>query len=283
MDSGQGVSNLLFFGAGVVFTAIVVGLSFTSLNLVGNVNSSQQEKLNAVQEEYKLADVNLLEGQTVSAAEALSIARKYRSEHCTISKNSTVISDSTVLTRDTFETDTKWVVAIQLDVNDNLIGIDFVRPSGAVGEPDSVEAAKQLIINVAGGSYSDSWTTVQDRLKELSNNDLYRVNLAVALGMPSTSSWDEIQTNVASILSAAGSSVSCEKGTIPVGGSFTYSLASPKIAYLQTVSSKGLIIFEPYSYRIIGDFDDDTITVDLDSKTISGHSDTQISVMVVSD
>lgn len=279
----KNVLKLIPFGLSLIVIAFLITVLVFVMSAVSRAVFSQTESLDELQGEYVERDIAMLDGESVSGAEAVSLARKYR-DKAVIYKNGTALGAGAVITRDLFKDNTNWITEIKLDSNGELTSINFRSPSGVVSEPTTANEAKNFITGIIGGSATADWSTIGSTLASLKNGDKYRSQLATLLSMPATSDWSSVYTSIADRLSGMSSSgmVSCEKFSLLASGSFTYSMSSPLFCYINSGAMSGVIVFSGSGYVIRGDFDIDDISVNVASKTIISHLPYNVSCIMIS-
>lgn len=263
----------------VIVLAALIGLLTVMFTQVKRTANSQSQALAEVQTEYEERDVLLLSGETVSAAEAATIARKYRSK-CVLYKNGAILDSNVAGLRQTFSEGSYWIIEPTTNANGVCTQIDFKSPSGVVGEPESVEAAKSDMASVVGGAATDDWGSLMDRVSDLKSSELYRGYFATYYGLNPSSDWDTIYQK-ATDTGSGTVKLSCEKKALSSGESYTYSLDSVSFCYLTNGSETGVITFSGSGVSYSGDFDSTEVTVDFANKKITNNLDSSISCTFV--
>ena len=238
-------------------------------NRVSDTAAEQQNTLASLQSEYENSDALLLDGETVSAAKAISVARQY-SKKLQLFKNGHLISAGATLSRHLFKENTQWILEVRTTENGNAYGINFRDTSLSNDDPADLNEAKAAIAALLGSNSNESWRDLFHRIEDLNQNDAYRVKIANLVGADIKSSWSDVYNYVDKALSTyEGSTVNAsEQFTIPVNGSATWTMDSPTFCYLSGYNSYGVIVFTDSGAQVMGDYDADFVQVDVTNKTI---------------
>lgn len=278
---GKASTRLVSLAVAVIAEAILIVILVTMLDSVKRTSSIQMQALAEVQSDYEERDAALLDGEIVSAAEAASITRKYRSKSCRIYKDGAEVDNTAPVSRNLFNESSNWRVDLDFAVNGNIDSVYFSRPSGAGITPATVDEAKALIANTVGAPLADTWSSIITRLNGLSNINEKRENFATLLSMPAESDWDVIYERVAAVIGSHPSSFEYEQFIVYPGNDYTWSMQSPSFCYLRGGGSYGLVIFNGNSYSLKGDFDGSCFTFNVNTKTVHNFTSDAITIYVV--
>ncbi len=270
------VFKIFELAVSVIVLSALIGLLTVMFSQVKKTANVQKESLAEIQEEYEDRDVLLLSGETVSAAEAATVARKYRNK-CVLYKNGALLDANVAGLRQTFSEGSSWVVEPTTNANGVCISINFKNPNGVVAEPDTVGAAKSDIANIVGGSSTDDWQSLMDKVSDLKSSELYRGYFATFYGLNPSSDWNTIYQKATDTGSAGTIKLSCEQKVLTVGESYNYTLDGVTFCYLTNGSNSGVINFSSVGVSYSGDFDSTDVAVDFANKTITNNSDNSIS------
>lgn len=232
--------------------------------------TEQQNMLASMQSEYENSDALLLDGETVSAAKAISVARRY-SKKLQLFKNGNAISTGATLSRELFKDNTQWSLEVRTTENGNAYGINFRDMSLAASDPADLDEAKATIAALLGSNSNESWKDLFDKIEDINLNDSYRIKIASLVGADTKSVWSDVYNAVDKALSTyEGSTVNAsEQFTIPVNGTVQWTMDSPTFCYLSGYNSYGLIVFTSSGVEVMGDYDSDFVQVDTANKTIT--------------
>lgn len=273
--------KLVSLAVAVTVEAILIAILAAMLGSVKRTSSTQMQALREIQSDYEERDASLLDGEVVSAAEAASIARKYRNDSCSVYKDGAEIDRSVLISRQLFNESSNWKVNLSFAANGNLERIDFSRPSEIGSVPTTVGEAKTLIANTVGALPTDTWDSIVAKLNGLANINEKRENFANLLSIPETSDWDTIYSSVAAAIASHPTSFEYEQFVVYPGTNQAWTMASPSFCYVRSGGNHGLIIFDGTSYSFKGDFDSSAISVDVGAKSIHNFFTDALTVYVV--
>lgn len=270
--------SLLVLGAIIVYQN-------SMLEATKHTIQAQKETLYELQGEFKEQDLNLLDGEIVSASEASSLVRKYRNK-CTISKNGVVLNPEVAASRTTFAENTNWVVTVEVNANGVCTGIGFVSPLGIAKEPKNVEEAKSSLAGAVGGHASDGWNSLMARIENLTESEKYRETIAPLLSLANTCTWSDILHKVEEITGGGDGSTSaakCERVSLQGGESKNFTIGSPQFCYYYSNdgSGSGIAVIENGVVTDYGGSEVTGIDIDLTSKTITNEAGGEIHCVLV--
>jgi len=263
------IISFLKFSLYVTLASLLMVLALQMYRRVADTAQEQQNSLAAVQSEYRNSDSALLDGEVVSAAKAVSIARKYKTS-LGLTKNGVMLDPGVTLSRGLFSANTKWLVTVKTNENGVAYEIDFSDVSLQDTDPSSLSEAKASIAALVGCNAGEGWNDIFNRLGDINRNDEYREKLAVLVGADTRSDWDDVYSLVDKALATyEGSTIhACEQFTIPINSSHVWEMDSPSFCYLEGYNSYGMIVFNGGSVQVLGDYDSDFVHVDVANKTI---------------
>ena len=268
----------------LVLSAILV-YQHSQLVLTKQTVKAQQDALSDLQGEFKEQDLSLLDGETVSAAEAVSLVRKYRNK-VTITKNGLVVDPSVAGNRSVFAENTNWVVTVKIDANGVCTGLEFMSPLGFTGEPSTVADAKSSLASIVGGHSTDSWSSLMSKVTEYAKTEQYRKEIATLLGLGQSNSWTAIMSEINKRYNSAGSvsTAMCEQVTVANSGTGNFTLSTPTLCYYKYGEYVGFAYLEngTYQYLTNGDDSSSMISINLADKTIKNYGESAVSCTLFS-
>ena len=279
----KSVVRLILLGVSILVLSALLVYQHIQLEATKQTVRAQQETLYDLQGEFREQDLVTLNGKTVSSAEAISLARKYRTK-LNVMKDGVTLSSDMAATRGVFGTNSNWVVSIKLNANDICTGIDFQSPNGVAQEPASVADAKVSLSSVVGGSGSDTWNSLILKVEKFVETENYRQHLAQMLGFGTSGKWDQIIELLDNKFGGTSSTsvVDCEKFTLTAGESHQFQLTSPTFCYYVTDSEVGFIDLSKGTCDYYGNAESAAVLVNLANKTISNDKNASVTCILFS-
>ena len=229
--------DIVKIAAAVVITAALIVVSFTIFKRSTDVSISQEKALISMNDEYDKEDLSLLNGETVTASNALSLVSKYQTKLSIriLSSEGIVYCDARNLS--VMFTNGKTVQANKVRALSELtrkkLGGDTARYSVLIVNKENKVASDGSIIEMMCiGSVSntptsseeikatvaeyldcnDTWSSIVSALREAKQSAAYKAKLSLLAGLNASGSWDEVFTGINEQLSGATSGMA---STVP--------------------------------------------------------------------
>ena len=264
------VTHIILVALDVILATFLIIICANQYSRISTTASEQQSSLASIQKEYDNSDAVLLDGETVSAAKAISVARKYKGV-LDLTKNDVPIDTGQSISRDLFADNTKWVISVKRNVNGVTYALDFKDTSVTNKDPKNLADAKATVAAAIGSNANESWTDIMNRINDIKKSDDYRSKLGDLVGSSKDANWDQVYSGIEKALNNyEGSTVhACEQFTIPANSTAKWEMDNPTFCYLKGYNSYGLIVFNGSEVKVLGDFDQQLVQVNTSAKSIT--------------
>lgn len=278
----KSVVRIIMLAVSILVLSALLVYQHIQLEATKQTVRAQQETLYDLQGEFKEQDLTLLDGETVSAAEAVSLTRKYRNK-VTIIKNGSVLAPETAASKSNFTEGSNWVVTVETDANGVCTGIKFTSPIGVTKEPSSVADAKSSLASVVGGYASDTWNSLIGKVTRFVQTEEYRKRIAQLLSLGDAKDWTSIMNELDKKFGLSGTTmVDCEKITLLGNESRQYKLDRPTFCYYVNDNETGFLTFNNGTCQYFGEQEESAVMINLANKTISNDKNATIMCILFS-
>lgn len=240
--------DIVKIAAAVVITAALIVVSFTIFKRSTDVSISQEKALISMNDEYDKEDLSLLNGETVTASNVLSLVSKYQTKlririlsseglaYCDAGNLSVTFTNGkniqagkvkalSELTRKKLGGDTaRYSVTLvdTLEEHTKSDGTKVKRGDGTIdtiemmcigsidGVPTTSEEIKATVAEYL--DCDDAWSSIVSALREAKQSAAYKAKLSLLAGLNASGSWDEVFTGINEQLSGATSGMA---STVP--------------------------------------------------------------------